>query len=389
MMALQERVDEVLRAAVASGDVAGVVAAVANADETLYQAAFGERAAGGGMAMTPDTVFWIASMTKPITATAVMQLVEEGRLKLDAPAADVIPYLGEVPVLDGFDAAGEPVLRPARRAMTLRHLLTHTSGFGYANWNAELLRYSELKQLPPTGSCRPEAFTTPLLFDPGARWMYGIGIDWAGRMLEAVTGERLGDYLRRRIFAPLGMQSTAIRLTPDMRRRLAKRHQRGVDGGLTPNDTVTEQEPELDMGGGALYSSVPDYLRFMRMILNRGELDGAQVLRPETVAAMSVNQMGDCRVTMLPSLAPEMTADAEFFPGIEKTWGLSFMINEAPAPTGRSAGSLAWAGLANTYFWIDPVRGIAGVFACQLLPFVDPRALAAFTAFETAVYDSL
>ncbi len=389
-MALQDRADALLRSAVADGDVPGVVALATSRDGTLYEAGFGERVLGGGAAMTPDTVVWIASMTKAITATAVMQQVEQGRLSLDSPARDVVPYLGEVQVLEGFDSAGKPVLRPPARPITLRHLLTHTAGFAYEIWQEPIIRYQEAMGLPGIITCEEAALRTPLLFDPGARWEYGINIDWAGKMLEAVTGQKLGAYLKANIFEPLGMSSTAFRITDDMRARLAKIHQRGVDDGFEPLlDLEIPQEPEFEMGGGGLYGTIQDYARFVRMILNEGAAEGGRVLQPETVRMMAVNQMGDCRVCMLKTAMPTLSNDAEFFPGMEKTWGFSFMINTEPAPTGRSAGSLGWAGLANSYFWIDPAAGIGGVYATQVLPFADKKALPLYLAFEKTVYDSL
>ena len=184
------------------------------------------------------------------------------------------------------------------------------------------------------------------------------------------------------------MDSTAFRISPDMRARLAKIHQRGEDDGLTPvMELEIPQEPEFEMGGGGLYGTVADYTKFVQMMLNQGRnARGEQVLKPETVATMSQNAMGETRVTLLTAAIPPLTNDAEFFPGLDKRWSLSFMTNEDAAPTGRSAGSLAWAGLANTYYWIDQKMGIGGVFATQILPFADKRSLPLYLAFEEAVY---
>lgn len=386
---MKSAVDALLARAVGAGDVPGAVSAATTRDATVFESACGERVLGSGVAMTPDTVMWIASMTKPITGVAAMQLVEQGKLSLDAPAGDVLPELGEVPVLEGWTPEGRPKLRKAKGVITLRRLLTHTSGFAYDIWNPDMNRYLDVMGIPRAGSGKLVALTTPLAFDPGARWEYGIGIDWAGRMVEAASGMRLGDYMRERIFAPLGMESTAYRLTPAMRSRLARVHQRTASGGLDVTDFETNQAPEFEPGGGGLYSTAGDYLRFLRMILNRGRAGAAQLLRPETVDLMSKNAMGALRVGLLRTVRPPLSNDAEFFPGTPKTWGLTFMINEAAAPTGRSAGSLAWAGLGNTYFWIDPARGIAGVHMAQVLPFVDARALALFYSVEKAVYDAV
>jgi methyl acetate hydrolase len=387
--ALKDAADRLLQSAVAAGDLPGVVAAVTTRESTVYEAAFGGRVLGDGPAMTTDTVMWIASMTKPVTGVAAMQLVEQGKLSLDEPAGKVIPELGQVKVLEGWDAAGQPRLREAKGVITLRKLLTHTSGFAYDIWNADMNRYLDVMQLPRAGSGKHVALTTPLASDPGTRWEYGIGIDWAGKMVEAVSGLRLGEYMKRHIFGPLGMHDTAYRITPSMRARLATVHQRNPDGSLTVTPFEVNQDPEFDPGGGGLYSTAPDYQRFIRMLLHGGEGNGTRILRKETVDLMSVNSMGDLRVVNLPAARPQLSADAEFFPGTPKTWGLTFMINEATGHTGRPAGSLSWAGLGNTYFWIDLKNGIGGVHMAQVLPFVDPRALAQFYAFEKAVYDAL
>ncbi len=388
-MALKDSADGILTAAVSRGDVPGVVAGATTAEGTVYEGGFGERAAGGGTAMTPDTVGWIASMTKAVTGAAAMQLVEQGRLELDGPASAVIPYLGEVGVLEGFDGDGQPKTRPPKRPITLRHLLTHTSGYVYEIWNTDILAYQEAKGVPQITSCENAALTTPLLFDPGERWDYGIGIDWAGKMVEAVSGQRLGQYMKENIFDPLGMGDTAFRITPAMQERMATVHVRGEDGAWMGMEFTVEQDPEFEMGGGGLYSTVGDYLKFIRMILNKGAANGHRVLRPETVEAMSVNSMGDNRVVNLATAMPPYSNDAEFFPGMEKTWGLTFMINNEEAPTGRTAGSLAWAGLANSYFWIDPAKGIGGAYLTQVLPFADEKSLPLYLDFETAVYRSL
>jgi methyl acetate hydrolase len=386
---LRASLDPLLRGAIEAGDVPGVVAAVANRAGTVYEAAHGERALGEGPAMTLDTVCWIASMTKPVTGAAAMQLVEQGKLDLDAPAARILPELGRVQVLEGWDDKGEPRLRPAKGTITLRRLLTHTSGFVYDIWNGEMARYLRHKSLPRVGSGKLVALGVPLAFDPGERWEYGIGIDWAGRMVEAASGLRFADYLSRNIFSPLGMDSTAYILTPAMRARLAKVHNRGADGRLAPSAFETEQNLEFEPGGGGLYSCIGDYLRFVRMIMNGGEGNGHRLLRRETVELMSRNAMGATRVAPLKSTNAALSLDAEFFPGLPKSWGLTFMINEEAAPTGRSAGGLAWAGLGNTYFWIDPKKDIAGVLLTQILPFVDTRALALFLDFEKAVYQTV
>lgn len=385
---MKNQADTILKDAVARGDVPGVVAVATDRKGQTYEGGFGKRVLGEAADMTPDTVAWIASMTKALTGAVAMQQVERGKLGLDTPAKDVLPALGNVGVLEGFDAGGKPKMRKAKRDITLRHLLTHTAGFGYDIWNADLAKYQESEGVPGIISCQNKALTTPLLFDPGERWYYGINIDWAGKMVEAAAGRKLGQVLHDDLLGPLGMNDTAFRITDGMRKRMAKIHHRGPDGGLTADPALEiPQEPEFEMGGGGLYSTAGDYLKFVRMMLNEGKADdGMAVLKPETVATMSRNAMGDSRVTLLKTAAPPFSNDAEFFPGLDKQWGLSFMINNEEAPTGRSAGGLAWAGLANTYYWIDQKKGVGGVYITQILPFADVKSLPLFYAFETAVY---
>lgn len=386
-MAVQTDIDRVLERAVAAGDVAGVVAVAGDDRGTLYEGAFGRRSAGGEAEMTVDTVFWIASMTKAITSIAAMQQVEQGRLTLDEPLQEVLPELSRIKVLEGFAADGTPRLRDPRRPITLRRLLTHTAGFVYDIWNADMGRYMAHEGIPGIIECRNVTLQTPLMFDPGDRWDYGINIDWAGKAVEKVSGQTLEEYFRERIFEPLGMRSSGFVLDADRRARLAGMHARMADGSLAPIAFELPQNPEFFMGGGGLYATAGDYLRFLRALLGGGTLDSVQILRPETVAEINRNQIGDLTVTKLVSTNPASSNDVEFFPGMVKKWGLAYMITTADAPTGRSAGSLSWAGLANTYYWLDPTKRIAGVFCTQLLPFADARALDAFAGFERAIYE--
>jgi methyl acetate hydrolase len=386
---LQDIADALLQGAVGAGEVPGVVALALDRDGVMYAGGFGSRVAGQAARMRPDTVVWIASMTKAVTATAAMQLVERGKVDLDGPAARWVPDLARTQVLTGWDADGQPQVRAPKRPITLRHLLTHTAGFGYDLWSADLVRYHTLKGIPRVGSGKNLALTSPLLFDPGERWQYGIGIDWTGKLVEAVTGSKLGQYMHKHIFEPLDMDSTAFKITSDMRARLAKVHQRRADGSFQPLDMEVPQEPEFEVGGGGLYSTAEDYGQLVRVFLNGGTGNGHRILEPQTVDLMSRNAMGEIQVAMLRSELPDLTNDAEFFPGMPKGWGLSFMINQQTAPTGRSAGSLAWGGMANTYYWIDRSKGVAGVYVTQILPFADAKALSLFDAFEAAVYRSI
>jgi len=382
-------IDAALRERAEALAIPGVVAIAATGSETIYQGAFGRRDLGKPEPMAPDSVFWIASMTKAVTAVAAMQLVEQGRLTLDAPIGTVLPELADPQVLEGFADDGTPLLRPAARPITLRHLLTHTSGFCYDMWNANLLRYRNFAKLPSARSGQYAGILTPIMADPGTRWEYGTSLDFAGRAVEAASGQRLDAYLHEHIFAPLGMADTAFRIGPSQRQRLVGVHSRKPDGSLSPIAFEIEQDPEYHAGGGGLYGTAPDYIKFMQMILNRGRGNGHLLLRPETVALMGENHIGELEVTPMNSAIAFATNDVELFPGIDKKWGLSFLINTATTPEGRSPGSLAWAGLANTYYWIDPTRDLCGVILMQVLPFADPKCLDAFAAFERGVYQAL
>jgi CubicO group peptidase (beta-lactamase class C family) len=381
-----QQMSSALRGPAESGAIPGVVAAAADAGGTIFEAGFGRRDVDSGAPMTSDTVVWIASMTKAVTGACATQLVEQGKLSLDEPIATVVPELGRVQVLEGFDAAGKPRLRAPRGPITLRQLLTHTSGFAYDLWNAEITRYMEATGTPGIVSCQNAALSLPLIADPGERWEYGISIDWVGKAVEVVSGVKLDRYMRENLLEPLGMSDTNFRITDEQRRRLARVHARTSDG-IVATDTELPQDPEFHMGGGGLYSTVGDYLKFTQMILHAGEFNGVRVLRPDTVAMMSRNAMGNLVCNAMKSAAPAATNDVDFVAGMK--WGLSFLINPDQLSTGRSAGSLAWAGLANSYYWIDPTRKVTGVFATQLLPFFDAQAVATFQAFEAAVYAAL
>ena len=293
---LPDSLDALFRPAVDAGHIPGVVMGVASSDRVLYQGAFGKKSSDGMAELELDAVFNIASMTKPITGVAVMQLVEAGVVDLDEPLGRFIPYLESIQVLEGFDEQNRPQLRAPSSAVTLRHLLTHTSGFVYEMWNGDIRKFQEITGHPKMPSGKLEALRVPLMFDPGTRWEYGVGIDWAGLVLEAVTGTTLADYMQQNILSPLEMNDTTYTPTPDIERRLVPVHQR-----LTGQEfKVSQLRPDLSReyygGGAGLYSTISDYLRFCRMILNQGELDGKRILSPETVGLMSRNAMGPNRV---------------------------------------------------------------------------------------------
>ena len=384
-----DQIDATLTRAVEAREVPGVVALAANNNGVLYEGTFGLRDIANGPAMTLDTVFRIASMTKAVTSVAAMQLVEQGKLQLEAPVGNFVPELASPEVLEGFDASGAPRLRPARRPITLRHLLTHTAGFGYEFWNPQMMRYVDVTGMPSIRTGKLAALRLPLVFDPGERWEYGINTDWAGRIVEAVSEQTLDAYFRERIFAPLDMTDTGFSLSAMQEARLVNVHQRKADGSLEPTATEARAPSEFSSGGGGLYSTGRDYLVFLQMLLHRGRFNGAQLLRPETVALMAQNQIGDINAGIMKTAMPELSNDVDFFPGIPCKWGLGYMINTQPGPAGRSAGSLTWAGIYNSYYWIDPQKRVTGVILTQILPFADHRAVRLYGEFERGVYDVL
>ncbi len=371
---------DILQAAVDRGDVPGVVAMATDGSVTVYEGAFGKRQLGNDAPMTLDSIFWIASLTKAVTSVAAMQMVEQGRVGLRQPLGTIVPKLANLQVLEGFGEDGQPRLRPARREVTLHDLLTHTSGFVYETWNPALRRYVQVTGKPGSASGLNAGLEMPLAFEPGERWEYGIGIDWVGKVVEAVSGQGLGAYFAEHVFAPLGMVDTQFG-RPDGA-RVVTVHHRLPGGGLRPGSSGRPAKQELEGGGGGLFSTAPDYLKFLAMLLRGG--DG--ILRRETVALMGQNQVGALDVSRLVSVVPPMSNDAEFFPGMPKGWGYGFLINGQAGPAGRAANSLAWAGLANCYYWIDPTHGLAGVLMTQLLPFADPAILGLLDSFETELY---
>jgi CubicO group peptidase (beta-lactamase class C family) len=383
-------IDKVLAAAVGGQKIAGLVAGVADRHGVMYQSAFGRRNIVLPPPMTVDSVFRIASMTKAITATAAMQMTERGKLSLDQPARDVLPFLADTKVLLGFDSHDMPIMRAPKTQITLRNLLTHTAGFVYDTWNEEMHRYAKITGLPAARTGKLAALTAPLNFDPGERWEYGINIDIVGRMVEVTSGLDLETYMQRHIFGPLAMPDTSFIQRPEWDNRLTTVHSRLNDGSLEPIASAPPViEREFFPGGGGLFSTAGDYLRFLRALMNNGELDGQRILQPETVALMGQNHMGALEVLPLATQIPALSNPVDLFPGMSKKWGLSFLINTETGHSGRSAGSLAWAGLNNTYFWLDPVKKVAGVLMTQTLPFADATVLKALNAFEDAVYQSL
>ena len=384
------QIDAVLRQAAEAKQVPGVVAVTATEKGVFYEGAFGKRDLAAGTEMTTGTIFRLASMTKAVTSVAAMQLVEQGKLTLDDPIAKVLPQLAAPQVLTGFDAAGAPQLRPAKHPITLHHLLTHTAGFAYDIWDPAIQRYVKVTNTPAGTTGKLASINLPLVFDPGERWEYGINLDWVGRAVEAVSGQTLDAYFRAHILGPLGMTDTDYVFSPAQHLRLVTVYQRKSDIAYDPLPMeASPPKREFWSGGGGLYSTAHDYLVFLQMLMHQGSFHGVRVLRPETVALMGRNQIGKINAGILKTANPARSNDVDFFPGIPCKWGLAYMINTLPGPNGRSAGSLTWAGIYNTYYWLDPHKRVAGVILTQILPFADHRAVALYGGFERAIYGAL
>ncbi len=378
---MRSRIDDVLQQAVQAAGLTGAVAMAATRGGMIHSLAVGERDRDSPMAL--DSLVRIASMTKAITSAVALRLVERGQLDLDDPICDVLTELTEPMVFERFGVDGRPILNPGRTLVTLRHLLTHTAGYGYDTWNQPMGHIQATLQLPrvPTGS--DELRRVPLLFEPGTQWNYGINTDIVGRACEVVTGQRLDELIRTEITEPLGMADTMFLPGPDQEARRMAVHQRGPEDSLVRLDLTVASELPFLAGGGMLLSTAPDYMKFLQAVLS------GTILGPEMFEAFTTVQTGDISVVPMISAVPAMSNDVVLYPDQALKWSLGFMVNTEQTAEGRSAGSLAWAGLYNSYYWIDLHRGVCGVFITQLLPFADPATLHAFRDYEKAIYDSL
>ena len=380
-------IDETLREGMQRRKIPAVVGMVATADKITYAGAFGKRDSASGIDVKTDSIFAIASMTKAVTSVAAMQLVERGKLTLDEPVSQHLPELANLSVLEGFDGGGKPILRPATKPVTLRRLLTHTSGLAYDTWDANMFKYTQLAGAPPPNGA---PVVTPLIFEPGTRWQYGTSLDWTGRLVETVSGQTLEQYFQANILKPLGMNDTSFIVPAEKFDRLVSTYHRESDGSLKENPRTLPPPPKFFNGGGGLSSTAPDYIRFTQMILRRGRGPGNEILlQPKTVDLMSSNQIGAAVAGRLKTYRPALSADVDFHPGSVDKFGLGFLINTTAYNGGRSAGSLAWAGVYNTFYWIDPHRHVCAVIMMQFLPFVDPEGVGMLHDFERAVYASL
>ncbi len=373
------------------GGAPGVVAMATDRHANFYEGCAGRRELGKDQPMTLDSVMAIFSTTKAMTGTAIMQLVEEGKIALSDAAKKYVPEIAELQVLDGFDAAGQPKTRAPKRDITVNDLMLHTSGLCYEFFSHDDLKFRTAKNIPTVVSSSFAAIRTVLLHDPGERWTYGVNIDWLGRIVEQQRGKRLGEVMKERIFAPLGMNDIGFTMNESMKARRAVLHDRAADGKLTPlPDLMLPQPPEMDMGGHGLYASVGEYMKFIRMVLNDGAGPNGRVLKAETIATMVKNGLpagvtsGGWKTSI-----PSLSNDGEFDPGVTKTWAYTFQRNEEETPTGRPAGSLMRAGLGNLFYWIDRKNGVGGFWGSQILPFQDVASYPGFVDFEAAVYRSL
>jgi CubicO group peptidase (beta-lactamase class C family) len=375
--------NDILNSGVASGAAPGLVAMTGNAAGVKWSGVAGERSLG--KPMTEDTVFRIFSMTKAIGSTAAAILIDRGKLDPNAPVDSILPDFAKIQVLDGFDG-DTPRLRAPKSRATIRQLATHTSGLVYEFWNADVPRWMAKTGHPTILSGLKASLFYPMVFDPGTRWDYGMGIDWLCQAVEAVDGRRIDKYCQEEIFNPLGMSSTAFECEGALAARLASVSARGEDGKFAPFELAPPSHPEFYGMGHCLYSTAGDYMRFMRMFLNKGALDGKRVLSEKGVATMLGNHIDGLRVGKMTTVVPPVTADVDLFPGTPKTHSLGFLRVEQDVPGMRTAGSQGWAGVLNTHFWFDPAKDIAATIMTQTLPFVEPRFLALYAQFERAVY---
>lgn len=377
------QLNDVIEQSVRAQDAPFLVAMVGDKDAIKWSGAAGERAPGQKAAQ--DAVFRIFSMTKAVGSTAAMILMDRGKLDPKTPVEAIIPEFGQIKVLDGFDGA-KPRLRAPRTKATVRQLATHTSGFAYEFWNPDISKYMEATGHPTILSGLKQSLFYPLVFDPGERWDYGIGIDWLGQVVETVDGRKIDRFCREEILDPLNMIDTRFEVEDHMAGRLASVSIRGEDGKFGDFAIAPPSNPEFYGMGHALYSTAPDYMRFLRMYLNKGQLDGRRLLSEKAVQSLLSNQIGDLNIGMLKTVVPAITADAEFFPGRKKTHSMAFMRIEEDVPGMRSAGSQFWAGVLNTHCWFDPNRNVAAVLMTQSLPCSEPRFMGVYDRFERAVY---
>jgi methyl acetate hydrolase len=386
MTALESRrIDELLERGVASGAVPGVAAVVVSRDGVLYDGAAGRRSVEDPTPVTSDTMFRNASLTKALASVGALQLVEQGRLRLEQPVASILPDFGDLQVLEGFDG-DRPRLRPPASQATIGQLFNHTAGHGYWFSNEDLLRYHAVTGTPNVLSGAKASIYTPLLFDPGTEWQYGVGTDWLGLAIEAVSGQGLDAYLAEHVFEPLGMSDTTFSPIVEQRARLMPVHARTVDGSLVLSGFELPASPEIRMAGTSSYGTSTDYGRFMSMLLAEGTYGGARILRSETVELAFTDHLGGIALPeVMRSSVPELLNDVPSLP-VPQGWGLGFHLVQEDLEGMRRAGTGDWAGLFNTYFWVDRRSGVGAALFTQVLPFFDQRVIELLVGFEQAVY---
>jgi methyl acetate hydrolase len=371
-----ERLDAFLRSTVDGGDIPGVVAMVVDPHTTIYTGALGKADVSHDRPMRPDTIFRIASMTKPVTSLAAMMLIEEGQLALDDPVAKYLPEYSRVRVMTASHADGTYELRQPRRPITIRDLLTHTSGIVYSFVDARLAKLDDGHKT---------VWELPLVCDPGERFAYGPNSAVLGDIIAKIAHVPLDAFFRQRIFEPLRMDDTFFSVPAAKRDRVVTVHARTADGSLHESANPTALDAPV-RGDGGLFSTAADYARFMQVFLNRGRAGNTRLVTDRTIRLMTSNQIGS--LTVGEQSSSDLSVARPFPIGAGKdTFGFGFQIAGRPAATGfRSAGSLSWGGIFNTHFWIDPRRSIAAVVLMQLLPYYDPRALDVLRGFEREVY---
>lgn len=375
-----QNLQHLLGEAVENGEAPFVVAMTGSTAGIGFSGAAGD--AADGRPADLDTVFAIFSMTKAVGSLAALILIDQGLLHPDTPVSDVLPGWNDLPVLDGWDGDA-PVLRPQRTTATIRHLATHTSGAEYDTWNADILRYIRATGLPRATTGQKRALTCPLASDPGTRWGYGTSIDWLGQVVEAVDGRRIDRFCQEEIFGPLGMKDT--RFEPEgIEDRLATVSRRESSGQFVPMAMAPPSRPEFYGMGHALYATAPDYMTFLRLLLNRGTLNGTRIIGETAIGLATQDQMQGLQFRRMEAAAP-VSASVDY-PGRTMTHSFAFLRNEEDWRGKRSAGSLSWAGLCNTHYWIDPVRDLCAVLMTQSLPFLDPGFARLYDRFERAVY---
>ena len=378
--------ESAVQEAIALGKIPGAVAMVANGEKLLHASAYGPSHRPDGRPHTIDDVFMIASMTKAVTSVAGAQMLEQGHFELDQPAEEILPRIADHKVLTGFDEHGKPLLREPASKLTMRQLFTHTSGHSSDVWNPDTLRYAQVMELPGIPECKHESFHLPLVFDPGTAWEYSIATDYLGMAIEALSGMRLEEYFRKFIFDPTGMEWTSFIISPRQRERIVPVRGKKGTAEFEVIDFEISQTPEQYMGGAGLYSTAGDYMKFLQMLLNRGEAPNGRVLRPETVELMFQNHIGEIELPIMKTSLPDLSVDVDLLPGVPKKWSLCALTNLADLPGRRSAGSQFWGGLACSYFWVDPTKNLAGLMMMSYFPFADPDSLAIFDTLETDSY---